>query len=553
MMKNIKQVRFPAGTRVLFACLLGLSTLPISLVAVKAVGEEVRTWSDASGKHKREAVFEKLEDGAVHLRASDGKPVRIPLSRLSDADQKYVAEAATRAAEEDPFTTDESGANPSKAGKPSVRDNTYLVEEASVDDPTLKKVFAEGVGKDVEKAKKNAYREAVRQVVGAYVDAENVAINRKLIEDRITMLSSAFVERSDEPEVEQTDDGLIRVRLLAYVRQTKVLDVLRENKVTVRVSNDSLVAELTTKTDQQEAQQDIMSRVFRGYPSKCFVATIEGPPRIEKQAAGSSAIVVRVKVAPDIEGFRRYSEQIHAALSASERASGVFSSDGKKFHPSYDAEYLLKEKLFGHREDGRDSILAVFPMADRSRLFEAVSGEAANKLLETPQFFTLWNGAEEGAGVYNLQHGEWEKLRERQDEKNKSAILVVLSKSMANNQRTTWRWYALTNEEAKAWLPAACRPLSVSVSAKDSSDRELLEDTFELQQLGFQVTNVGSRGHFVYFLAPFFVSEEFLWYVPTFTYHRLIPASEEEISGLKTLTCTLGDGQIPSRVWGLKD
>jgi hypothetical protein len=49
------------------------------------------------------------------------------------------------------------------------------------------------------------------------------------------------------------------------------------------------------------------------------------------------------------------------------------------------------------------------------------------------------------------------------------------------------------------------------------------------------------------------VSDEFLWYVPTFTYHRLIPASEEEISGLKTLTCTLTNGEIPSRVWGIKD
>ena len=532
---------------------LAISPLLCVVLLVRAPAEEIRTWSDATGKHRREAVFEKLEDGTVHLRSADGKPFKIPLSRLSEADQEYASEAGAGAAEDDPFTAGESGIDASGDSQPKSRDQSYLVQEASAEDPTLKKVFAEGVGKDVEKAKKNAYREAVRQVVGAYVDAENVAVNRKLIEDRITMLSSAFVERSEEPEVEQTDDGLIRVRLLAYVRQTKVLDVLRENKVTVRVSNDSLVAELTTKTDQQEAQQDIMSRVFRGYPSKCFVASIEGPPRIEKKVGGDSGILVRVKLAPDIEGFRKYSEQIHAALSASDRISGTFSSDGKKFHPRYDAEYLLREKLFGDREDGWGTIMTVFPMADRRRLFEAISGETANKLIEIPQFFTLWNGAEEGAGVYNLQHGEWEKLRERQDDKNKSAILVVLSKSMANNQRTTWRWYALTNDEVKAWLPAACHTLNVSVTAKDSSETELLEDTFELQQLGLQVTNVGSRGHYVYFLAPFFVSDEFLWYVPTFTYHRMIPASEEEISGLKTLTCTLANGEIPSRVWGIKD
>lgn len=540
------------ASAVYWVCLV-ISPLLCVVLSGRAPAEEIRTWSDATGKHRREAVFEKLEDGTVHLRSADGKPFKILLSRLSEADQEYASEAGARAIEDDPFTAGDSGIHASEDSQPKSGDQSYLVQEASAEDPTLKKVFAEGVGKDVEKAKKNAYREAVRQVVGAYVDAENVAVNRKLIEDRITMLSSAFVERSEEPEVEQTDDGLIRVRLLAYVRQTKVLDVLRENKVTVRVSNDSLVAELTTKTDQQEAQQDIMSRVFRGYPSKCFVASIEGPPRIEKKVGGDSGILVRMKLAPDIEGFRKYSEQIHVALSASERLSGTFSSDGKKFHPRSSTEYLLENKLFGDREDGWGTILTVFPMADRRRLFEAISGETANKLLEVPQFFTLWNGAEEGAGVYNLQHGEWNELRERQDVKNKSAILVVLSKSMANNQRTTWRWYALTNDEVKAWLPAACHTLNVSVTAKDSSETELLEDTFELQQLGLQMTNVRSRGHYVYFLAPFFVSDEFLWYVPSFTYHRLIPASEQEISGLKTLTCTMANGAIPSRLWGIKD
>lgn len=407
----------------------------ICVMSVTVGGEEIRTWSDVTGKHKREAAFEKLEEGTVHLRSVDGTPFKIPLSRLSEADKNYATKAAA-AVEEDPFTTGESSPNKSEPSEPRSPAKTYLVEEASAKDPTLKKVYAEGVGKDVEKAKKNAYREAVRQVVGAYVDAENVAVNRKLIEDRITMLSSAFVERSEEPEVEQTDDGLIRVRLLAYVRQTKVLDVLRENKVTVRVSNDSLVAELTTKTDQQEAQQDIMSRVFRGYPSKCFVASIEGPPRIEKKLGGDSGILVRVKLAPDIESFRKYSDQIHAALSANERPSGSFSSDGKKFHPNYVVKHF-QEQLFGDREDGWSSILTVFPVEDRRRLFEARSGENANRLLETPQFFTLWNGAEEGAGVHNLEYGEWEELRERQSSDNKSAILVVLSKAMANNQRTT--------------------------------------------------------------------------------------------------------------------
>lgn len=511
-----------------------------------AVGEDVRTWSDESGRFKREATYEETVDDVVHLRGTDGKSYKVPIAKLSRADREYVRAIATNTLDPDPFAAEDSSAGPKSAKRSSPPDDGSQATQRDAKDPTLKAVYAEGVGKDVEKAKKNAYREAVRQVVGAYVDAESMAVNRKLIEDRVTMLSSAYVERSEEPEVEQTDDGLVRVRLVAYVRQTKVLDVLRDNKISIRVSSDSLVAELTTKTDQQEAQQDLMSRAFEGYPSKCFIATVEGQPRVEKQSDGTSGVMVRLKLAPDIDSFRKYSDQIHAALSASDRRTGIFSSDGKKPHPNYDMKYTIN-KLFDRSDRG---MFQVFPVDEQKRLFASVGQKKSGGLLEIPKFFSLWNGGS-SQGIWDLKYGEWEKLRARQERNGKSAILVVLSKSMADNQRTTWRWYALTAEEARNWLPSACHPMSVVLSGKSGDNSEVFEDHFELAELGFQVDDVGSGGNLVVYLAPFYVEEDFECYIPSFTYHRFIPATEGEIGGLKTITCTLDNSEKTYQVNGI--
>lgn len=524
------------------------------IFSTAASAEEERVWSDSSGKYTRKATFLRLEDGTVFLKAADGSDFKIPLSRLSAADQEYAAAAASDAAAKDPFAV--VGEMPPKAdgptnSEPSDGNRQYLVERASADDPTLKKVFAEGVGKDVDKAKKNAYREAVRQVVGAYVDAENIAVNSKLIEDRITMLSSAYVERSGPPEIDQTEDGLIRVRLLAYVRQTKVLDVLRENKVTVNVSNDSLVAEFSTKTDQQEAQQDIMSRVFRGYPSECFIASIQGAPRVNKKTDGSAELIVRLLIEPDIERFKKLSDQIHTALSAQNRVSGSFASDGKKHYPNLNLKDFVERELFGHDED-YPGMYSMFPQSERKRLFEATADKVKCSLLDVPKVYSLWNGGG-GQGIYSLKYGEWEKLRDNQERPHKTRILVVLAKSMANHQRTTWRWYAVSADEANMWLPAACFPLTLSISGKSESGEDVLEDSFDLMHLGLQWDDVSSVGNHVFCLAPFFVNEEMEYYVPAFTYHRAIPASEEEISQLKTLTCSVANGERPMKVWGIND
>jgi hypothetical protein len=51
-----------------------------------------RTWTDASGSYRIVAQFIALTDGKVTLRKQSGDLIEVPLDRLSEADQAYVAE-----------------------------------------------------------------------------------------------------------------------------------------------------------------------------------------------------------------------------------------------------------------------------------------------------------------------------------------------------------------------------------------------------------------------------------------------------------------------------
>ena len=93
--------------------------------------EELRTWSDASGKHKMEAEYAGMSGTKVKLTLKTGKKMEIELKQLSKADQKYIEsldadnpfQAADEPQAESPFQAKESEGDemekPESSGKES--------------------------------------------------------------------------------------------------------------------------------------------------------------------------------------------------------------------------------------------------------------------------------------------------------------------------------------------------------------------------------------------------------------------------------------------------
>lgn len=70
-------------------------------IAARKEAALVRTWIDSTGKYKTVGKFIDFKNGHANIeRTQDGKSISVPISRLSDADQKWIREELKRRREE---------------------------------------------------------------------------------------------------------------------------------------------------------------------------------------------------------------------------------------------------------------------------------------------------------------------------------------------------------------------------------------------------------------------------------------------------------------------
>lgn len=63
----------------------------IALMMAMAITQEIRTWTDKSGQFSVEAEFVGLaENKSVEIKTKDGRSLKVPLEKFSEADQDYV-------------------------------------------------------------------------------------------------------------------------------------------------------------------------------------------------------------------------------------------------------------------------------------------------------------------------------------------------------------------------------------------------------------------------------------------------------------------------------
>ena len=114
------------------------------------------------------------------------------------------------------------------------------IGQSPADAPPTQMVVAEGVGVDVESARRDAYRAAVRQVVGTLVDSQTIIENDTVITEKVFVFSDGYVDRV-EPLKEVLEGGLVRVRVKAFVKTGKLEDDLRANEILSNAQGVSLV------------------------------------------------------------------------------------------------------------------------------------------------------------------------------------------------------------------------------------------------------------------------------------------------------------------------
>lgn len=84
-------ISFRSHTTILFPLVVIATILQPTVQAQVSM----REWTDQSGKFKVKAKFESVENDSVVLNKADGTQVRVPISRLSQTDQDYLAKLSS--------------------------------------------------------------------------------------------------------------------------------------------------------------------------------------------------------------------------------------------------------------------------------------------------------------------------------------------------------------------------------------------------------------------------------------------------------------------------
>jgi len=120
-------------------------------------------------------------------------------------------------------------------------------------------VAAEGAGATEREAVKDAFRNAVEESIGLYVDTETKMQNEQLISDQILTASKGYIHKYRILSV-NTDKGLVKVKIKALVKMQDVKTSLTGLNISVLSAEDmaNIHARLSSKLTRSKDAEPIL-------------------------------------------------------------------------------------------------------------------------------------------------------------------------------------------------------------------------------------------------------------------------------------------------------
>lgn len=206
-------------------------------------------------------------------------------------------------------------------------------------DGQTQEVVAEGVGTTADEAIKDAYRNAVRQVVGGVVDAETLIKNDELIDDKVLTYSDGFIKAYEEVDgSKKVKDGLHRIKIKAQVERRSVIAKLKAANVTMkRVDGKGLFAETITQLEAEGDAAGMLKKQFEDFPQSCITATVKGKPEVKKKNADGAIVQIVVQVEADQNAYKAFSSRVIPILNKLAVDKGEYTAN---FAASRESPYL---------------------------------------------------------------------------------------------------------------------------------------------------------------------------------------------------------------------
>ena len=183
-------------------------------------------------------------------------------------------------------------------------------------------VTVEGIGTTFEDARRDAFRNAINQVVGTLVDAETRVVQEQVIEE-IMIASNAYIESHKIIERKQESDGLWQVTMEAIVQYRALQQRLEVAPTISQVDGAGLVGRIdarVTSAETKAASEDdsilMLAKVLRdqNFPYSILEATAEIDDKPVKRDGNTLTVNLNVTVQPNTQKFVEFRTAIEPVL-----------------------------------------------------------------------------------------------------------------------------------------------------------------------------------------------------------------------------------------------
>ena len=190
------------------------------------------------------------------------------------------------------------------------------------------RVVAEGIGTTPDEVLKDAFRNAVRQVVGAVVDAETLIKDDQVIDDKVLTYSEGFIKTFEEvPGSKKSQGGLHHLKIKAAVERRSVVAKLKAANVTVKeVDGKGIFAEAITQLDAEKEAMSLLKKQFEGFPRTLVTASVIGDPELVEKANDKATVRIHVRVEPDLEAYKSFVAHMQPVLEKIAKDNGEFTA-----------------------------------------------------------------------------------------------------------------------------------------------------------------------------------------------------------------------------------
>jgi len=306
-------------------------------------------------------------------------------------------------------------------------------------------VVAEGVGLDVESARRDAYRAAVRQVVGTLVDSQTIIENDTVITDKVVVFSDGYVDRV-EPLKEVLEGGLVRVRVKAFVKTGKLEDDLRANEILLSGSaviisdGQSLVAKTLTDQERKSNAREMYLAAVGDYPASCFASKV-GPPKVVEVAGGVVTCDVRIRVSVKQKKYDDFVKRLVTFLDS----GGVVAHGQFNVHEDGNA--------YRHRKNTFAEVKRLLPDSEVERL-QATFNTSSGVSDAVDAGYTFWDRELLDGGFGGSRQGEPYKqlaLSNQSDLEHTRAVqpvLIFVQETEADG-KPRGRWFVVDHKKIR--------------------------------------------------------------------------------------------------------